>query len=127
MKFFPGLVAGLMLMSAAQAQNPTSTSFRFWKPIDRDAAQAEEIVAFTLDSDVYDATRAGLSDLRVLDEAQAEAPYVIEPEFEFRQERSRQSFNSNIVTLRPDGNAIEVHLRLPDNSPEVEGFSFVTP
>ena len=127
MKFFQGLVACLMLISAVPAQNPSSVRFRFWKPIDRSAAKDEEIVAFTLDSDVYAATRSGLPDLRIVDESQAEAPYVIEPVVEFRQERSRQTFGTDIVALRPNGNAIEVHLRLLANSPDAEGFSFATP
>ncbi len=138
MKFFQGLVACLVLISAVQAQNPPLTPplhkggggggrFRFWKPIDRGAAKDEEIVAFTLDSDIFAATRAGLPDLRIVDEAQAEAPYLIEPQVEYRQERTRQTFNTDIVTLRPDGNAIEVHLRLPEKAPDAEGFSFATP
>lgn len=137
MKFCQGLVACLMLITAvlisvtlistAQAQNTTAVAFRFWKTIDRDATKGEEIVACTLDSDVYAATRAGFPDLRVVDEDHAEAPYLIEPEIEFRQERLRQPFDTNIVTLRPDGNTIEVHLRLPDKSPDADGFSFATP
>jgi hypothetical protein len=127
MKFFQGLVACLVLISAVQAQNQTSVHFRFWKPIDRAAAKDEEIVAFTLDSDIYAATRAGLPDLRVVEEGGVEAPYLIEPLVEYRQERLRQPFNTDIVTLRPIGDAIEVHLRLPDKSPDAEGFSFATP
>jgi Protein of unknown function (DUF3999) len=132
MKFLQGLAVCLVLVSAVlisavQAQNPTATAFRFWKPIDREVAQEEEIVAFTLDSEIYAVTRGGLPDLRVVDETQAEAPYLIESELEYRQELSRQPFHTNIVTLRPDGNAIEVHLRLPDKSPDADGFSFATP
>jgi hypothetical protein len=127
MKYFQGLVACLILFSAVQAQNQTSVRFRFWKPIDRGAGKDEEIVAFTLDSNIYAATRAGLPDLRVVDEAQAEAPYLIEPQIEFRQERTRQTFNTDIVMLRPNGNAIEIHLRLPEKAPDADGFSFATP
>jgi hypothetical protein len=127
MKFFQGLIACLMLISAAAAQNPTAVRFRFWKPIDRGVSKDEEIVAFTLDSDVYAATRSGLPDLRIVDQAQAEAPYLIEPIVEYRQERLRQTFGTDIVALRPNGNAIEVHLRLPAKSPDAEGFSFATP
>ncbi len=131
-KFCRGLVACLVLISAVlipavQAQSTTAVAFRFWKSIDRDATKDEEIVAVPLDSDIYAATRAGFPDLRVVDEAQAEAPYLIESEIEFRQERLRQPFSTNIVTLRPDGNTIEIHLRLPDKSPDAEGFSFTTP
>jgi hypothetical protein len=127
MKRVHGFLACLVLISAAQAQNPTAGRFRFVKTIDRAAAKDEEIVAFTLDSDIYAATRAGLPDLRIVDEAQAEVPFVIEPQVEYRQEHTRQSFNTEIVALRPDGNAIEVHLRLPAKSPDTDGFSFATP
>ena len=101
MKTFHSVVAFLLLVSVVCAQNPMSVRFRFWKPIDRPAAKDEEIVTFTLDSDIYAATRAGMPDVRVLDEGQVETPFLIEPQVEYRQERSHQIFRTEIVKLRP--------------------------
>lgn len=122
-----GLVACLAMIAAVQAQNPPSARFKFVKPIDRGAGKDEEIVAITLDSDIYAATRAKFPDIRIVDEKEAEAPYVIELQIEFRQERIRQVFNTEIVTARPNGNVFEVHLRLPEKTPDAEGFSIATP
>jgi hypothetical protein len=101
--------------------------FRFWRDMDRGPAKEEEILAFTLDSDLYAATRDGLPDLRILDDAEAEAPYQIEPDVEYREERTRHSGSTEVVSLREEGNAIEVRVRLPKDSPAAEGFSFFTP
>lgn len=127
MKTLLRLVACLVFISAVQAQNPPSARFKYVKPIDRGVGKDEEIVAFTLDSDMYAATRAKFPDIRIVDEKEAEAPYVIEPLIEIRQERIRQVFNTETVTARPEGNALEVHLRLPEKTPDAEGFHFVTP
>lgn len=128
MRSLSGIVICL-LISAAAAQEQAAVRFRFWKPIDRAAAKEDEIVAFAVDSDIYSATADKLRDVRVFDQDQVEAPYLIEPQVEHRQERTRQTFSMEIVTFRPnlDGNAAEIHLRLPENAPPAEGFSFLTP
>ncbi len=101
--------------------------FRFWRDIDRGSANEEEILAFTLDSDIYAATRDGLPDLRILDATQVEAPYQIEPDVEYREERIRYSGPTEVVSLREEGNAIEVRVRLPKDAHDAEGFAFFTP
>ena len=126
MKIIQCIIACFLFTMSIHAQ-PTEVRFKYWKPIDRAAGKEEEIVAIKLDSDIYAATRAGYPDIRVVDEANAEAPYVIEPEVEFRKERTRQSFATDIVALKPDGNAIEVHLKLPEKASDAEGFNFATP
>jgi hypothetical protein len=121
------IAASLGLALAAAAQGQTPARFRFAKPIELPAAKDEEIVAFRIDSDVYAVTKPGLPDLRVFDKDQAEVPYLIEAEVELREERSRVAFATEIVTARPDGNTLEVTLRLPDKSPNAEGFTIATP
>jgi hypothetical protein len=122
-----GLVACLVFGSVWPATAQSPVRFRFSKALDRAAAQDDEIVAFCLDSDVYAATRAGFPDLRVFDEAGAEAPYQLELDVEFREERTRQDMAPKVVSLREDGNMIEVRLRLPENSPNAAGLNIVTP
>lgn len=127
MKWLQGLVACLTLGAALPAAAEAPTPFRYWKTIDRGGAQDEEIVAFVLDSDVYGATRGGFPDMRVVDDVQAEAPFQLEPDVEFREERTRQAFGTEIVSLREEGTAVEVRLRLPEASPPADGFTMSTP
>jgi hypothetical protein len=101
--------------------------FRFYRDIERGAAQEEEIVAFTLDGDIYAAARDGLPDLRIFDNTQVEIPYQIEPDVEYREEQTRNTFAAEVVSLREEQNAIEIRLRLPEKSPAAEGLSFSTP
>lgn len=101
--------------------------FRFFRDIERGATGEEEILTFALDSDIYAATRDGLPDLRVFDDAHREAPFQIEPEVEYHEERTRRFGRVEGLSLREQGNAIEIRLRLPKDSPAAEGFAFFTP
>lgn len=127
MKLLPALTVCLILGSTMPAGAETLGRFRFWKPVDRGPSQDEEIIAGILDSDIYAATRAGLPDLRIGDQTEAEVPFQLEPDVEFREERTRQPFATEIVSLHEDGNAIEVRVRLPQDSPAADGFNFTTP
>ncbi len=125
------LVFGLVLLTQSgpsglvRAEGPAE--FRFWRDVVRPPAKEEEILSFTLDSDMYAAMRDGLPDLRILDENDAGAPYQIEPDVEFREERTRHTGSLEVVSLREEGNAIEVRVRLPKDAPAAEGFQFFTP
>ncbi|MCY2992518.1 MAG: DUF3999 family protein [Planctomycetota bacterium] len=122
-----GLIVCLLIGLGTPAGAETPVRFRFWKPLDRGPSQDEEIVACILDSAIYAATRAGFPDLRVVDEAEGEVPYQLEPDMEFREERTRQPFATEVVSLHEDGNAIEVRVRLPKKSPSADGLNFTTP
>jgi hypothetical protein len=119
------LCLALGWVGPAVAESPGR--FRFWRQIDRGASSEEEILTFTLDSDIYAATGDGLPDLRILDGADGEAPYQIEREVEYREQRTRHRGQVEGLSLREEGNAIEIGLRLPKDSPSAEGFVFVTP
>lgn len=90
MKPFSAWVMFLVLASVVPSTAQEPERFRYWKDVDRGASTEEEMVAFTLDNDIFAATRDGLPDLRVLDDAQAEAPCQIEPEAEYLEDRTRQ-------------------------------------
>jgi hypothetical protein len=127
MRLLRGFVLCLVLGSVGPAPAQSPTGFRFWKMLDRPASQDEEIVGFDLDSDIYAATRAAFPDLRVLDGTGAEAPYHIVSLVKSHEERTHEPFGTQIVSLREDGGAIVVRLRLPQNSAAADGFSLVTP
>ncbi len=120
------VAACLGLVVAVTAQSAAPARFRFLKPVELPAAKDEEIAAFRIDSDLYAVTKPGLPDLRVFDKDLAETPYLIEAEAETREEKSRRAFDTEIVNLKPEGNTLEVHLRLPDKSPAAEGFTIAT-
>jgi hypothetical protein len=122
-----GLLACLVLGAGLTAGAEEPARFRFWRDVDRGSSKEEEIVAFPLDSDIYAATRDGFPDVRVLDDAQTEAPYQIEPEVEYQEDRTRQSAHVEDIRLREEASSIEVKLRLPKDYPAAEGFSFSTP
>jgi hypothetical protein len=117
----------LVVGSGFSAWAQTPEQFRFSKSIEREPARDEEIVACPLDSDVYAATRESFPDLRLVDEAGAEVPYQLEPDVEFREDRTRRPFATEVVALREEGPSIEVRLRLPDKSPTADGFTLMTP
>lgn len=117
------LVIGLTMPVTAESPR----AFRYWKPINSSVDTQEEIIAFGLDSEVYAATRPGFPDLRVLNAQGQEVPYQLEPDVEYREETTRQLLETEIVSLREEGSAIEVHIRLPENSPSADGFLLETP
>jgi hypothetical protein len=131
MKLIYTLAVCALVGAAAPATAEEGVGYRFCKDVERGPATAEEIIAFTLDSDIYAATRNGLPDLRVLDLSKAdtpvEAPYQIEPQLERRAERVRRTLPTKIMDLKENGNNIEIRLSLPEKSPAAEGFSFSTP
>lgn len=131
MKLIYTLAVYVLLGLPAPATAAEGAGYRFCKDIVRGPATAEEIIAFTLDSDVYAAVRGGLPDLRILDVsragAPAEVPYQIQPEVEQGKERMRRTLPSEILALQENENNIEIRLRLPKNSPAADGFQFNTP
>jgi hypothetical protein len=121
------MLVGLVLATARLPAAEEAASYRYWREVERGASRSEDILAFRLDSDIYAATRIGLPDLRILDDLDAEAPYQIEPEVEFRDERIRSTLDTEVVGLEEKGGSIEIRVRLPDKSPPAEGFCIATP
>ncbi len=127
MRLARAMLVGLVFTAARLSAAEESPSFRYWRVVERGALRSEDILAFRLDSDLYAATRPGLPDLRILDDTGAEAPYQIEPEVEFRDERTRSTLDTEVIGLQEKDNRIEIHVRLPEKSPPAEGFCFATP
>lgn len=127
MKILQGLVLCLALGSPLCLAGEQPAQFRFVRDVLSPPSKEEQILSFNFNSEIYAATRDGLPDLRILDETNAEAPYQIEPDVEYREERIRHTGDVDIVSLREEGNSIEVRARLPKDSPAAEGFIFYTP
>ena len=122
------IVLALLLTSAASYAAEGTAAFRLYKDVNRDAVPDEAILAITLDSDIFAATRDEFPDLRIVDDTGAEAPYVTEKFTENRIQTSRQSIQSRVVSLHESGgNQIEVIIRLHDKAPAADGFAILTP
>lgn len=127
MRILPGCVLWLVLGSVGTVSAQSPTDFQFYKTLDLPKFADEEIVGFDLDSDIYAATRDSFPDLRVLDQLGTETPYHMTRLVKSHEERTRQPFGTEIVSLREDKEAVVVHLRLPAKSPVADGFRFSTP
>ncbi len=102
---------------------------QFAKPIQRQPATEEEILAIPLDADVYAATQDGLADIRILDPARAEMPFRIERATDTTvdtQRRPSPSAVRSLVTNETD-NSIEVLVELEKEAPAADGLTVITP
>jgi len=116
---------GLSVCASALGDEPR---MRFSKELDRGAATGEEILAVTLDSDIYAATRDGYPDLRIVDDRGATVPYVLEPVAERRTTQVRQPCASKVVSLKVDeGKGLEIVVELDEKAPRATGATIRTP
>jgi hypothetical protein len=122
-----GLLAGLIVlgMSSAVAAEQAA-DYRFFKHLNREPTQAEEIAFFTPDAEIYAATRDGLPDMRIRDDIGTETPYHIESDIERSEQRIRHTMETMIQSLTEEGKNIEIRLILAKNAPPAEGFQFLT-
>jgi hypothetical protein len=114
-------------LSVAAAAAQEETRFQYRKAIDL-GETGEEIIAVTLDSDVYAGTRDGFPDLRIADDRGAFVPYLLERIARKRIDRVRESCASKLVSLRVDeGKGLEIVVALDEKSPPAGGLTIETP
>jgi len=121
------LVGCLLLGFALPSMAAEPGAFRFSKDVDRGVAQKESILAVTLDSDVYSATRAAFPDLRVFDSQSREIPYVVEKATEPRMHTVRRACGNTVVALHEHADDLDVLIKLDADAPAAEGLSIFTP
>jgi hypothetical protein len=120
------LVVSLLAPSAMAAAG--GSRFQHRKDIERPADAGESILAVVLDREVYAATRPGFPDVRIVDEAGTEVPYVLEQSIEKVTRRVREACASEVVSLRErEDRTLEVVVKLGDRAPSASGLSIVTP
>ena len=124
-KYSPMIIVFAGCIQSAFAAEPAR--FRFVKELSRDKSTQEEIVSFTLDSDIYDATQHGLGDIRVFDNTGLETPYLLERVVESKQESVRRTESIRVVALEEKEDTIEVRLQLGENARPIRGLSIKTP
>ncbi|MCI0732357.1 MAG: hypothetical protein L0Y38_00865, partial [Methylococcaceae bacterium] len=103
-------------------------AFEFSRPIENPRSLREEFLAVTLDSLVYSHTRDGFADLRLVDQANSETPYLIDQLRSRRNETTRKFSKARIVSLEHSGSrAIEIQLGLNPDDPPAQGLKLYTP
>jgi len=121
-------VGCLLLAAALPCAAGEPRPFHFYKGVDRAAPQEEAILAVTLDQEVFAETRDGFPDLRVVDEQDAQVPYLVERVTESRTHVVRTTCSSRVASLEEkDDNAIEIVVRLSAGAPAAGGVTFSTP
>jgi hypothetical protein len=118
------LIVCLMFPDPGSAEGP---AFRFRKAIDRQTT-GETIMAAVLDPEVHAATRDGYPDVRIVDEAGAEVPFLLEQANHREIAKVREACPSDVVSLRDrDGKSLEIVVQLRDQAPNADGLTIVTP
>lgn len=121
-------VTGVMLLLFGSAAADDDHSFRLERKILTDVPTQDEIVAVTLDSDVYGATRNNFPDLRVLDAADRSVPFLIQREQEVLTRTIRKAWTVPHPSLQsPEENGLEIRFTLEPEDPQPLGLRFVTP
>jgi len=121
------LICSVLLTFALPGMATEPASFRCSKPIDRGTATGESILAVTLDSDVYAATRRDFPDLRIFDARDHEVPCLLEKATEPRTRTVRNACQSTVVSLKERGDGLDVIVRLDADAPAADGLNIMTP
>jgi hypothetical protein len=134
MRVCPLARATRLVLAVVIAWNPTTllaadANARFSKPVKTPALDGEELVAIQLDSDVYEASADGFSDLRLFDPRGDEIPYVLRKATTKEHRTERRWFRVANPAVRPqDDGSLEITFELDDELPARPlGFRLVTP
>lgn len=122
----PVVVVLLMLASSLAAAQPHA--FRFSREVRMGEIEREELVAVMLDADVYAHTRDRLPDLRLLDAAGREVPFLVEQATETRRQTVRNRWALQPESLTPlDDGGLQIELALDPRDPQPSGLTVETP
>jgi hypothetical protein len=111
--------------TAAIAEEPV---FRFSKKLELPPLKQEELIAATLDSDVFAATRDNLSDIRVLGDDSSETSYVLRKATTTKPQTSRQYWSAREPAVRPlEDGGLEIIVHLDKDDPQPDGIRLITP
>lgn len=121
-------VAGAAILAAWLFPIVSLGAFQFSRSVESPQSPREELLEIILDSPIYAHTRAGFSDLRLVDEEGIETPYLLDKLRAEKNRSVRKHLDARIVSLgQSDRRAIELELRLKPDSPPAEGLSIFTP
>jgi hypothetical protein len=118
-----------ILASFATLAVAAGPSLKYFKPLALPVLDKEELVAVPLDSDVYEVTRAGLPDLRLLDAANTEVTFIVRKAVSKRDETIRETWTARRKpSAKPlDTGGLEITLELERDEPMPNGLRLVSP
>ncbi len=100
----------------------------FTRRIEVPARDQDEIIAVPLDKLVYANTRSQFTDLRIMNDAAVETPYLLRQVLTHRSRTERRVVSSSVASLRElTGNRIEVTVNLHPKADAVDGMTLSTP
>src|SRR6056297_3243455 len=115
----------LLAVSFAFAQN----QLQFAKPVKIAPQEQEELVALPLDSDVYAATQSRFPDLRVLEGADKEVPFLVRGVTTEVGRKAKQVWTAKDIALHPledGGLQITFQIDLEKHPEQPQGIRLVT-
>lgn len=121
-------IRGILALSIVPALLGAATpATKFHCPILRQG-EGTGVVIVPIDDPIYEATRDGFPDVRVVDDQGEEIPYVLGPVYHQKTVASREVVPSRVVSVNPvEGGPLEVTVELADDAPEPDGLTVLTP
>jgi len=114
-----------VLTAVASAREP---GFQFMRPVKLPSLEQEELISVPFDSAVYDATQAGLEDLRLRNDAHEAVPFLVRQRKTARTQTVRRKWTAETMTAQPlDEGGLEIHVTLDRDDPAPNGLTLVTP
>lgn len=120
----------LVCLGAGAPALADEPAFRFGREVKPPPLKQEELLAITLDSDVFAATQAGLADVRLHDADGKAVPYLLRKRQTTRARAVRTTWPARDPTARPlddGGLEITVHFEDDDKRPHPNGLTIVSP
>jgi hypothetical protein len=118
----------ILLAAIAASAFAAEPAFRYSKPLELPALQQDELLAVSLDRDVYAATREGLPDIRILTDGNMETSYLLRRVTITKAQSTRDYWAARTRSVRPlEDGGLEIILRLEREDPRPDGLRIVTP
>ncbi|WP_165075775.1 hypothetical protein [Paludisphaera rhizosphaerae] len=118
-------ILALAMLPALLGAAPPATKFH--REILR-RGQGTEVVIVPIDGPIYESTRDGFPDVRVVDDRGEEVPYYLGPFLHQKQVDVKEVVPSQVVSLNPvEGGPLEVTVKLADGASEPDSATIHTP
>jgi hypothetical protein len=121
---------GIVCWSAASPTLGADPAFQFSREIKAPPLKQEELLAITLDTEVFAATQDNLADVRLVDAEGKPVPFFLRRVQTTRARAVRNIWPAREPTARPlDDGGLEITVRIDedDKHPHPNGLSLVTP
>lgn len=110
------------------AADSTVSQFHRSRPVELESPQAPTLAAMRLDAEILSHTRDGLPDMRLLDDALHQVPFLVNPLRQPATDLIRRTWTAEIKQLKPlPEGSLEILVILPDSDPPPAGLQLITP